>query len=142
MVVWFLAALALGAVVSLYFQALKSRAMDWDPSESLTECSDSPNCHKSSLVLGMDRQELLKNIVDTIEETPRMTLVNKDRHLIHSIAVSSILGFVDDVSFTLEATPKGTRLTVKSASRVGYSDLGVNAKRVDMMIEEIKNEPH
>jgi uncharacterized protein (DUF1499 family) len=42
---------------------------------------------------------------------------------------SSIFGFVDDVECRLDAPRK--RIQIRSASRVGYSDLGVNRKRVE-----------
>ena len=42
---------------------------------------------------------------------------------------SRLLGFVDDVEFYL---PAGAQIIhVRSASRLGYSDLGVNRKRIE-----------
>ena len=40
-----------------------------------------------------------------------------------------LFGFVDDVEFRLEKT--GNVIHVRSASRLGFSDLGVNRNRVD-----------
>lgn len=39
-------------------------------------------------------------------------------------------GFTDDVVVRVMVAPNGSRIDVRSASRVGRSDLGVNAKRV------------
>ena len=39
-------------------------------------------------------------------------------------------GFTDDIVVRVTAAPQGSRIDVRSASRVGRSDLGVNAKRV------------
>ena len=39
-------------------------------------------------------------------------------------------GFTDDIVVRVRATPQGSRIDVRSASRVGRSDLGVNARRV------------
>ena len=39
-------------------------------------------------------------------------------------------GFTDDIVVRVTATPQGSRIDVRSASRVGRSDLGVNAKRI------------
>lgn len=46
---------------------------------------------------------------------------------------SSIFGFVDDVEFRREAG--GSLVHVRSASRVGYSDLNANRKRVEQIRE-------
>ncbi len=42
---------------------------------------------------------------------------------------SSLFGFVDDLELRFE----GAQVQVRSASRAGYSDAGVNAKRVDAL---------
>src|SRR6266496_6138656 len=39
-------------------------------------------------------------------------------------------GFTDDIVVRVTAAPTGSRIDVRSASRVGRSDLGVNAKRI------------
>jgi uncharacterized protein (DUF1499 family) len=44
-----------------------------------------------------------------------------------------VLGFTDDVEFRLDATAK--LIHVRSASRMGYSDLGVNRTRVEQLRE-------
>ena len=41
---------------------------------------------------------------------------------------SRIMGFVDDVEFYF---PEESIIHVRSASRMGYSDLGVNRKRIE-----------
>ena len=41
---------------------------------------------------------------------------------------SAIMGFVDDVEFYFPASPV---IHLRSASRLGYSDLGVNRKRIE-----------
>jgi len=44
-----------------------------------------------------------------------------------ALFTSRVLGFVDDVEFYCD----GLVIQVRSASRLGYSDLGVNRKRVE-----------
>lgn len=39
-------------------------------------------------------------------------------------------GFIDDIVVRVRAAPNGSRIDVRSASRVGRSDLGVNARRI------------
>ena len=39
-------------------------------------------------------------------------------------------GFTDDIVVRVRPAPNGSRIDVRSASRVGRSDLGVNARRI------------
>jgi len=49
---------------------------------------------------------------------------------LHAEFRSAVFGFVDDVEFYV--SPPGT-LQVRSASRTGYSDFGVNRERVETL---------
>jgi len=57
--------------------------------------------------------------------------------LIEAVARTAILGFRDDVVVRVRATADGTRIDVRSASRYGRHDLGVNAARVRALVEDI-----
>jgi uncharacterized protein (DUF1499 family) len=46
-------------------------------------------------------------------------------------------GFKDDVVVRIRPIPNGSRVDVRSVSRVGRSDLGVNAKRVESFLERL-----
>jgi len=59
----------------------------------------------------------------------RTTIVAEKEDYLHAEAKSLIFRFVDDVEFYFPATEK--LIHVRSASRVGHSDLGVNRKRVE-----------
>jgi uncharacterized protein (DUF1499 family) len=48
---------------------------------------------------------------------------------LHAEARSLIFRFVDDVEFLID--PGQRRIQVRSASRIGYSDFGVNRRRVE-----------
>ena len=49
---------------------------------------------------------------------------------IEAVATSMLFGFKDDVVLRVVAQDGGTRLDIRSMSRVGRSDFGVNAKRI------------
>jgi uncharacterized protein (DUF1499 family) len=49
---------------------------------------------------------------------------------LEAIDTTRWFGFADDIVVRVTATPNGSRIDVRSASRVGRSDLGVNAKRI------------
>lgn len=68
----------------------------------------------------------LKAIVDG---TPNTHLVENKPDYLYAEYASALLGFVDDVEFYFP--PGGSIIQVRSASRLGYSDLGVNRKRIE-----------
>jgi uncharacterized protein (DUF1499 family) len=47
-------------------------------------------------------------------------------------------GFTDDVVVRITQTPEGTRVDVRSKSRVGRSDLGQNAKRIRIFLAKLQ----
>jgi uncharacterized protein (DUF1499 family) len=57
--------------------------------------------------------------------------------LIEAVARTPIMGFRDDVVVRIRPAQEGARVDVRSASRYGRSDLGVNASRVRALIEDI-----
>lgn len=56
---------------------------------------------------------------------------------IEAIAYTPIMGFRDDVAIRIRGTRGGSRIDVRSASRYGLWDFGVNAKRVISLLEDI-----
>lgn len=68
----------------------------------------------------------LKAVVDGMDRT---AWVADDGPYLHATFTTWILRYVDDVEFL--ADPEAGVIHVRSASRVGYSDLGVNRSRVE-----------
>jgi uncharacterized protein (DUF1499 family) len=56
---------------------------------------------------------------------------------IEAVARVAWWGFRDDVVIRLTATPAGTRIDVRSKSRVGEGDLGVNARRIAAYLDRL-----
>lgn len=50
---------------------------------------------------------------------------------------TALLGFVDDVVIRISAQQEGVRVDVRSASRIGVSDLGANAQRIRSFLREL-----
>ena len=59
--------------------------------------------------------------------------VEEDYYL-HSIFVTKVFRFVDDLELRMDV--ENNNIQIRSASRVGYSDLGVNRKRVERLREQ------
>lgn len=63
-----------------------------------------------------------------------------ETHQLHFIARTPLLGFRDDVDIAVLPAgdgQQGTSLAVYSRSRVGYSDLGANKKRVLALLDAL-----
>lgn len=106
---------------------------------SLSPCPNKPNCvnsqaHDSAhaiqpLPIYQTPQESLTMIALIIRSMPRTTIVKQTPNYIHAEFRSKIFHFTDDVEF-LYNSDKNV-IDVRSSSRTGYSDLGVNRKRVE-----------
>ena len=105
----------------------------------LTPCPDTPNCVSS---LAEDKQHFIEPIsyvgknavaqhelLGILNSFKRVRVVEHEENYIHAEFVSFIFRFVDDVEFYFDDANK--TIQVKSASRVGYSDLGANHRRIE-----------
>lgn len=108
---------------------------------TLRLCPDKPNCVSTQ---GRDERhaiapfrytrsrteakETLKAVIATL---PRTQLVEEDEAYLHYEFTSLLLRFVDDVEFLFDEATKTVHF--RSASRTGYSDLGVNRQRMEEM---------
>jgi uncharacterized protein (DUF1499 family) len=64
--------------------------------------------------------------------------VDKEKGLIEARSTTALLGFVDDIIIRVERAPEGgSKMDVRSASRIGMSDLGANAKRIQLFIDAV-----
>jgi uncharacterized protein (DUF1499 family) len=64
---------------------------------------------------------------------------DKTLGLIEAYDTSTWFGFVDDVVIRIRNTGQMTMLDARSKSRVGKSDIGKNAQRLNTLIADIKN---
>ena len=105
----------------------------------LAACPGTPNCVSSQSEdpqskidpLPMVSIADLKTIVENMERT---TIIEVTDNYLYAEFKSKLMGYVDDVEFYLDSGANVVH--VRSASRLGKSDLGVNRKR----IEEIRSQ--
>ena len=110
----------------------------------LSPCPKSPNCVSSlsedeshyvePLSYRVSQEEARERLIWVINSMKRSEIVKAETDYIHATFKTAVFRFVDDVEFSFDAQKKV--IDLRSASRVGYSDLGVNRKRV----EEIRRE--
>ena len=72
-----------------------------------------------------------EEIKSFIESTPRTEIVEQNGDYLHAEATSKWMKYVDDLEVSF--LPESKILSIRSESRVGESDLGVNQKRVDLL---------
>jgi hypothetical protein len=56
---------------------------------------------------------------------------------LQAVAATPLFSFADDVVLRLEETPDGTRVDMRSASRLGAHDLGQNARRIRRFLADL-----
>ena len=99
----------------------------------LAACPESPNCVSSFesdethgiAPLAAD----LPQIEQVLIGTSGANIVRMEQNYLYAEFTSRIMGFVDDVEFLFD--PASGLTHVRSASRLGHSDLGANRKRVE-----------
>lgn len=139
------AGLAVIALVLLLCARFIYLNMTSDPPEharpgqsALADCPSSPNCVSSQagsesqriepLVVSGDREEATAKLESAIESMPRARVVASADGYLHAEFKSVLFRFVDDLEAIHD--PEVPGFQVRSASRVGHSDLGANRKRV------------
>jgi uncharacterized protein (DUF1499 family) len=106
----------------------------------LKPCPSSPNCVSSSaqdrghrispFYLSGTSAETLALLARVISTLPRATVTQQANHYLKA-EFRTRLGFVDDLEFLVDEA-RGL-VEVRSASRAGYWDLGVNRRRVETL---------
>lgn len=94
---------------------------------SLSACPSSAHCARVNWAVA-DPEAALSSVRKALLTMPRTTLVEQSGGYLHATVSSALFGFVDDVE--LYADPGHGRLQARSVSRLGDSDLGVNARRL------------
>jgi uncharacterized protein (DUF1499 family) len=67
----------------------------------------------------------------------RLADANRGDLRIEAVDTSALYGFKDDIVVRIRADAGGSRMDVRSASRVGHSDLGVNAARIRKYLQRV-----
>ena len=116
--------------------------------EPLGGCPDRPNCVASQsqdashaiapLRLKGDRVAGWDAIRGVVGSLPRCTLVKVTDRYMHVECRSRLFRFIDDLELQLD--PVTGVIAIRSASRVGYSDFGVNRRRVEALCKKLKED--
>ena len=123
----------------LIIALMMNTAIAAGPPDSLPPCPDTPNCVSSQagdakhaiepIAFTGPAPEAMQRLVAVLDELPRSKAITRSDSYLHYEFRSLVFRFVDDVECLLDAD-NGV-IHIRSASRVGRSDLGVNRKRVE-----------
>ncbi len=107
---------------------------------ALAPCPSSPNCVSSAATgdhgitgfeLSGSAEEAWLAIQEEVAKLPGTEVISKTEAYLHAESTSSLMRYVDDLELHL---PAGSNMVaVRSASRVGHSDMGVNRERVEAL---------
>lgn len=102
----------------------------------VSSLSDNPKRRVDPLAFNGPPSVALRRLIELLNSMPRVTIVQRDENYLRAEFVSAVFRFVDDVEFAVD--PKARVIHVRSASRVGYHDLGVNRRRVEAIRTRFK----
>jgi uncharacterized protein (DUF1499 family) len=104
----------------------------------LAPCPGRPNCvisqggderhHIDPIAYEGEKAAAVELIRQVVQEMAGTRILTQTDHYLHVEFRSKMMGFVDDVEFFF---PDTAVIHMRSASRVGYSDFGVNRKRLE-----------
>ncbi len=107
----------------------------------LTPCKASPNCVTSydrdgysaiaPLKIDGDVAAVMAKLKAALGTLPRIETVDANGGYLYVTQRSKLMGYVDDVEFLYD--PGAGVVHVRSASRLGHSDLGANRDRIERL---------
>jgi uncharacterized protein (DUF1499 family) len=107
---------------------------------ALRACSERPNCVLSTasgehaiapIAYPGDRAETERKLRAALALLDRIQFVSESGNYWHVTQTSALFRFIDDIEFQFDDA--AAQIQVRSASRVGYSDMGVNRARIESL---------
>ena len=96
----------------------------------LAPCGSPAHCARARWPLAQEGTSI-EQLVPVILGLEGVEVVDTRAGYLHATASSRLFGFVDDLE--IHTLPASHELEVRSASRLGESDLGVNARRLERL---------
>ena len=133
--------------LSLYVCILLSAPHAAAVHNRISPCPNSPNCVSSQSSDSAHYIEPLRytgnladarqKLINLLQTSKRFRLISVETDYIHAEFRSLIFNFVDDVEFYFSSDAR--IIDVRSASRTGYYDFGVNRRRVERLRAKFEN---
>ena len=107
----------------------------------LPPCPPTPNCVRVSRDFKAGIEQVYEKLIHIFEkEAHKFEVIDPKRIELHAVYRIPFLGFKDDVDVIMEESNTKTVVYIRSASRVGTYDLGVNNRRVRRILKKIDNQ--
>ena len=98
--------------------------------DNLSDCKLITNCIFQTWKVD-DSEKFFSELIQILENTPRVKIIKKEKYYVHALATSRIMKFIDDIE--IKNLNQENIFQVKSSSRLGIYDLGVNKRRVQTL---------
>lgn len=116
------------------------------PKNPLSSCPDTPNCFMTTQYFEADSSRVFTALHSTIKDmnAHEVELISTDTvQSINAIYKIPVFGWMDDVNIIIESNRQnisGSFVHLRSSSREGYSDLGVNKRRINRIIKDSRKQ--
>lgn len=103
-------------------------------------CPGSPNCIIHSIEYAIPQSDAYSIVKEAIKKMePHQLYEDSEKFRIDAVFRIPLFGFKDDVEIEVHKMDESKSVVhIKSASRVGYGDLGVNSRRVKRFFNHVK----
>ncbi len=141
-IAFFIALLVVGFFVYVHYY--NEQPNDLGVTDGLLKaCPTSPNCVSSqaersddehyveSIIYRDNRKDVQLSLESFLLNQGNARIVSSTLGYVHLEIKSKFIGYIDDVEFYLPEAD--SVIHVRSASRVGYSDVGVNRERIEQV---------
>ena len=121
-------------VLGLLFLGLIFPSKSYASHIELKPCVQISHCVREELEVENISEpfEVIKQIIDN---NPRTKIVENDGDYLHAEVTSRIMKYIDDLEVSY--MPDNNQIIIRSESRVGEGDFGVNKKRVDLIKDNL-----
>lgn len=107
--------------------------------DRLSSCSWTPNCVSSDATdpvfsiepISYTSKDSLDKIQEFLQKNYKTKVIKKTPTYLYIVVTTPLFHFHDDLEFLVD--PCKHKISVRSASRIGYSDLNVNRKRIEAL---------
>ncbi|MFK7820359.1 MAG: DUF1499 domain-containing protein [Planctomycetaceae bacterium] len=112
----------------------------------LAACPESPNGVRTQAARETQKMEpisftgdtaaVMERIKTVVGSTPRTRITEESETYLRSEFTTAIMRFIDDVEFFIDEDAK--LIHFRSASRIGYSDMNANRKRMTELVKKFR----
>ena len=114
----------------------------------LAPCPSPPNCVSSDAADGVHRvgafplalaaDQAWPAVRQIVAKQQRTRVIKETDEYLYAECRSAFFGFVDDLELNLR--PQQNLIAVRSAARLGYSDFGINRRRIESLRELLREQ--